>query len=1647
MMQRVLTFAASGGGITRSTETRSRFATAMLGAVATLMLTAALLLALGSGEAHAEATVTVKPAEVSTALFVAGDVARLGNVRYGTEELVLEKALQQLYADEPTLAPATAEGYIGDMKAALASSSAPTQASLQLMAGNQRIVAILAALERPYGSPSTSLPAPAKLAVTHLAADALSGSSDVFAHAEQPKYFEPLADARTNLTYTTFAPATVLRATRALAAGNRAFGEARDAIWKKASEESVFSEWKALIAESAVLQAPALASLRAAVEAGAGTITKTPTELTALFGEGQKATQEQACEQGTGAVEIGTKTIPRVPSLKCSGGALYEAARRPSSCPEKLSCEKELEDIAKNATKQARTIREEQAIMIAAAELLRPSDNTAASLQQATAQAQGQITEEETAYANYQAEKAQKELIAGSVKSVANGVAVGVALGTGNYSEGISGLIGVAFELYERTEGGLEKPPPGPQEITLKDLQDLSTQLSGFQQYAQEAFQALNTQVAQLSSQLARENYELKEEISSLAARLEKEQGTIFALQDQVQTLFAVQTKANLQSTIEDSVGWLRLTGEPLSGQKYQESLVALKKYATEIANGALVNNSETQPYTFEGADRQLTSKVTGEPAQLSEDISYLGRFPAEQGWVSTATPVSLPNTTFWAESARAYAQLMLENATHTTATDIAGLTGLEREALTLDKAEGAWSEPSGGTGSKTGNKVLDEALAHFEGAAYGSGVDGTHSIETLLEEAAAKSFETALKADVKTSGAPANPTLWGGAEQRFSASAVANAKYPALKWKECAGSQGGHLGELEMPEAFIKSLPSTFVNGVRLGVIGGPGSGDPLIMEVCRTITKATEVTNKEPVTAEAECEHDKIGSTCKVVYEYEIKSEREPESVEETLTLKEGEGGLALATPSVGGCSQRPLYWTGRDHIGSRDPTDEELNEAYAKLWELKIEQNSFEGRHVGSASELKVEGSESSSTPSYTLNSAPFEGTHCWYEGGKEEAGVEYAKYGENRASPLGSTEQTIVAKVQEKLRELQEAAYSEGLKALKNPPTGNPMESLAGARALVQSYVKLGFPQALASDPTLQSDIEGAGTQFMNPEPSLPGSLPEQLSTLIGSWIHRLQSASGSQLTQLLGEELIGEVKQRSSAWSEVIGKELKPYVEGRVPGFAGKGTESVGEQPALVESTLNRLQLTRDVLSEARAPSAETLAPGGAVGVSDATLRGEVDPNGGVVESCVFDYGATTAYGKKIPCSAIAPGTERGVIVTAKIEGLTPEGSIHERVVLKTWGGTSYGEDVKVQLAQSAQAPSGLVMARTSTSGATINGFKAEELPPGIALPNGAKQIVGSLSFTVNVTPGGTARVDVELPGGSAPTALYKLITGAGGVKEYTEIPTSLYTIKGNLIELTLVDGGPDDEDGTVNGVIVDPLVPVVVPPKKTEPITPSEPPAKAPSNPLAPAPSPPLAAPAGPPSASISSPGGGGQYSVGTVVRTQFACAEAAGGPGIASCTDSNGASSGNGSLDTSKVGVYTYSVTATSRDGKSSRQSIAYAVVPRHECVSRHDVTLHVAYHVKLPRGVTLRRTQVLQRGRVLARLHGPSEVLTLHLARSGRLANTVTLVSRLSNGRVRRTLVVFHACVGVPRPAPHSASTHGHRSRRSGRGRQARG
>jgi hypothetical protein len=81
-----------------------------------------------------------------------------------------------------------------------------------------------------------------------------------------------------------------------------------------------------------------------------------------------------------------------------------------------------------------------------------------------------------------------------------------------------------------------------------------------------------------------------------------------------------------------------------------------------------------------------------------------------------------------------------------------------------------------------------------------------------------------------------------------------------------------------------------------------------------------------------------------------------------------------------------------------------------------------------------------------------------------------------------------------------------------------------------------------------------------------------------------------------------------------------------------------------------------------------------------------------------------------------------------------------------------------------------------------------------------------------------------------------------------------------------------------------------------------------------------------------PPGTSIATPVDKATYTQGQAVAASFTCTEGAGGPGIASCVDQNGRPSG-APLDTAATGQHTFTVTATSKDGLTSRARVVYTV------------------------------------------------------------------------------------------------------------------
>ncbi|MDQ6841169.1 MAG: hypothetical protein M3025_01940, partial [Actinomycetota bacterium] len=75
------------------------------------------------------------------------------------------------------------------------------------------------------------------------------------------------------------------------------------------------------------------------------------------------------------------------------------------------------------------------------------------------------------------------------------------------------------------------------------------------------------------------------------------------------------------------------------------------------------------------------------------------------------------------------------------------------------------------------------------------------------------------------------------------------------------------------------------------------------------------------------------------------------------------------------------------------------------------------------------------------------------------------------------------------------------------------------------------------------------------------------------------------------------------------------------------------------------------------------------------------------------------------------------------------------------------------------------------------------------------------------------------------------------------------------------------------------------------------------------------------------------------KYRRGSVVRASYSCHDGAGGTGISSCT---GTKASGHRINTSKLGVHSFTVTAVSADGLRSTVTITYRVIakrrhPRH--------------------------------------------------------------------------------------------------------------
>src|SRR5207244_8295818 len=83
------------------------------------------------------------------------------------------------------------------------------------------------------------------------------------------------------------------------------------------------------------------------------------------------------------------------------------------------------------------------------------------------------------------------------------------------------------------------------------------------------------------------------------------------------------------------------------------------------------------------------------------------------------------------------------------------------------------------------------------------------------------------------------------------------------------------------------------------------------------------------------------------------------------------------------------------------------------------------------------------------------------------------------------------------------------------------------------------------------------------------------------------------------------------------------------------------------------------------------------------------LNATVDPNGGAVSDCHFEYGTSVFYEASVPCASLPGSGTAAVAMSAEAEGLSPNTTYHFRIVASNAGGTGSGADQTFTTASAA----------------------------------------------------------------------------------------------------------------------------------------------------------------------------------------------------------------------------------------------------------------------------------------------------------------------------------------------------------------------
>lgn len=190
-----------------------------------------------------------------------------------------------------------------------------------------------------------------------------------------------------------------------------------------------------------------------------------------------------------------------------------------------------------------------------------------------------------------------------------------------------------------------------------------------------------------------------------------------------------------------------------------------------------------------------------------------------------------------------------------------------------------------------------------------------------------------------------------------------------------------------------------------------------------------------------------------------------------------------------------------------------------------------------------------------------------------------------------------------------------------------------------------------------------------------------------------------------------------------------------------------------------------------------APPTVTVGAAADVTRTTATLTASVNPNGGEVTSCEFEYGPTEAYGEALACSPSPGSGADPVAVSAPLKGLSPNTTVHYRLFAANKDGISGSTDHTLHTLPFPPTVDTGVAAEITETTAKLN---ATVVPNGAELTScefqyGPTEVYGK-SAPCSPAPGsGVEAVSVSaVIGGLSPTTTYQfriVAANSGGTSE------------------------------------------------------------------------------------------------------------------------------------------------------------------------------------------------------------------------------------------------------------------------------------